>query len=363
MRSFDVIVIGGGAIGLSLSLELERGGASVAVVERSEPGREASHAAGGMLADLDPHTPAKLRPLAHAAARMYPEFVQSLKNESGLPIDFRRHGTIYFPALGDPEPQGDKVRKLSPTVVSEIEPGLAMRENAWYLPENCVDPRHLTAALAAVARLHGIEIVTGSTVVEVETERGRVRGVRTERTLYRCKIAVNCAGAWASKIAHVRLPIRPVKGHMLSLVFPSETAGHPHAAEHPAIPNHVVRSAGCYVIPRSDGRVVIGSTVEESGFDKAVDSKIIQQLHHAACALFPRLAEARIHEAWTGLRPGTPDGLPLLGETSVGNYYACTGHFRDGILLAPSTARAMAQFINTGESTVNLDAFSPERFR
>jgi len=362
VKSFEVVIIGGGVIGLSLALELERKGSQVAVLERAEPGREASYAAGGMLADHDPHAPELLLPLAHSAAKMYPEWVESLERESGLHIDFRRHGTIYFPADGETFLDSAEVSRLSPEVVAEIEPSLEKREGAWHLPENCIDPRHLTAALSATARKRGIHVETGATAIEVETMHGRVYGVRTERGFHRCSIAVNCAGAWAGKIAPLSFAVRPVKGHMLALVFPVGTKEHPSAKRLAAVPIHVVRRGGCYVIPRSDGRIVVGSTVEEAGFDKTVDPGTIQRLLRAACELFPRLADARIHEAWTGLRPGTPDGLPLLGETSIRHYYACTGHFRDGILLAPSTAQAMAHLITTGNCPHALNRFSPERF-
>ena len=155
------------------------------------------------------------------------------------------------------------------------------------------------------------------------------------------------------QIKPLTIPTRPVKGHMLSLIFPE-------AAE--PVLTHVVRSRWCYILPRSTGKYVVGSTVEPAGFDKTVNSYKIKKLQEAAIRLVPRFADARMHEAWAGLRPGTPDNLPILGETSLRNYFACTGHYRDGILLAPISARVISQVVSGGTPEWDLRAFSPARF-
>jgi len=147
------------------------------------------------------------------------------------------------------------------------------------------------------------------------------------------------------------LPIRPVKGQMLCLVMPSRT-----------LLRHVIRSPEVYLIPRSDGRLLVGATVEEAGFDKRTDPNTIQRLHRAAIALVPKLADAKILEDWAGLRPGTPDALPILGATATPGYYVATGHFRDGILLAPITAEIMAAVMEGRQPDHNLAPFSPARF-
>ena len=356
MKSWDVVVIGGGIIGLSLSIELRKQGASVLVVERGQPGREASHAAGGMLVESGEETAGALQPLAAASARMYPGFVRELQVESGLHVDLREEGTIVFQTSEDTrERKGCATTgpaKLLPAQLAELEPGLAEHDGpAFYVKERSVDPRGLTAAALAAAKHVGVDISSGEEVTAVSIENGRASGIKTTKTSFLVPKVVNCAGAWSGQIAPHAFPTRPVKGQMLCLLSPSRGQL-----------KHVLRSPEVYLIPRSDGRILIGATVEEAGFDKRTDVATIQRLHRAAIALVPELRNAKILEDWAGLRPGTPDGLPILGTTGTPGYYVATGHFRDGILLAPITARVMAQVIQEKASDFNLDPFSWARF-
>jgi glycine oxidase len=356
VKNWDVIVIGGGIIGLSLSIELRKKGASVLVVERGEPGREASHAAGGMLADCTIETPAALQPLATASARIYPEFVYELQVESGLYVDLRDQGTIVFPP---PERVYERpgfavadLAKLLPSPLAELEPALAdFNRPAFYLTERSVDPRALTAAALQAAKRRGVDFSSGDTVTAVNLSDGRISGVVTKKTTFRAAKVVNCAGAWSGQIAPHAFPTRPVKGQMLCLISPSRS-----------LLRHVIRAPEVYLIPRSDGRILVGATLEEVGFDKRTDIATIQRLHRAAVALVPELRNAKILEDWAGLRPGTPDQLPILGATSTPGYYVATGHFRDGILLAPITAQVMAEIIAGTECRYDLKPFSPARF-
>ena len=356
MKSWDVIVIGGGIIGLSLAIELRKNGASVLVVERGEPGREASHAAGGMLVECSLETPKALQALAAASAQMYPEFVHELQVESGLRVDLRDQGTIVFaPAEHVHQRPGftlEDLLKLLPAPLAELEPALAdFKQPAFYLKERSVDPRGLTAAALGAAKHRGVDISSGEEVTAVNLSNGRACGIATKKTSYLAAKIVNCAGAWSGQIAPQAFPTRPVKGQMLCLLSPSR-----------GLVKHVLRSPEVYVIPRSDGRILVGATVEEAGFDKRTDVATIQRLRRAAIALVPALRDAKILEDWAGLRPGTPDALPILGATSTPGYYVATGHFRDGILLAPITARVMAQVIEEKIPDFNPDAFSPARF-
>jgi glycine oxidase len=351
VKTWDVIIIGGGIIGLSLSIALRKRGASVLVVERGEPGREASHAAGGMLVDCPLETPQALQALASASARMYPEFAHELEIESDMKVDLRDHGTIL--SLSDE--RAGYAASFPKADVSILEPALAegtLRVPAIYLRERSVDPRALTAAAVQTAKNRGVDFSSGDEVTAVHQSEGRVTGVTTVKTSFAAHNVVNCAGAWAGSIAPITLPTRPVKGQMLCLVMPSRS-----------LLQHVVRSPKVYLIPRSDGRLLIGATVEEAGFDKRTVPATIQNQHHAALELMPKLREAKILEDWAGLRPGTPDGLPILGESEVPGYYVATGHFRDGILLAPITAQVMAQVISGETPAQGLSAFSPQRFR
>jgi len=361
--------VGAGIVGLSLALELNKQGLRVLVVEKGEPGREASWAAGGMLADFPLEMPPGLRELATASARMYPEFVRELEDGSGLKIDLRSVGTLVLFRV-ETGPFGsaqDKLRPASapayalPGPLAELEPTLRAADatspqfTALYAQERCVDPRHLTSAAIAAARHRGVEFSSGEQVLAVEVANGKASGARTRKTQFAAGLVVNCAGAWAGQIPPHPFPTRPVKGQMLCVAIPEK-----------GLVRHVVRTSGwtpdVYLIPRSDGRLVIGATQEEAGFDKQTLPETIQKLRQAAINLVPKLAEARILEAWAGLRPGTPDNLPILGSTPTPGYFVATGHFRDGILLAPVTAKLMAQTILGQKPEFDLEAFGAERF-
>ena len=344
-------MVGGGVIGLSLAWELRKRGASVLVVERGELGGEASSAAGGMLAWCDPHLPEAARGLASASRECYGEFVGEIEETSGLGVDLRKFGTIM---LDDGEPGAflAESRKLSGAELAAMEPGLRVgsRDAQWW-PEWSVDPRRLMACLSAACRTRGVTAETGVAVTDVIAERRRVVGVRSANNEFQAGAVVNCAGAWAGKIAcgvaPLPSPTRPVKGQMLAVGGGGSQL------------LHVVRAPEVYLIPRSDGSVVVGATVEEVGFNKETHPEAIERLRAAAVALVPELGSVR--EVWAGLRPGSVDGLPIIGETSLPGYFVAGGHFRDGILLAPATAKVMAGLV-LGEGS-GLEALSPRRFR
>jgi glycine oxidase len=351
MKNWDVIVIGGGIIGLSLSIELRKRGASVLVVERGEPGREASHAAGGMLVDCQLETPATLQPLATASARMYPEFVHELEVESGVKVDLRDEGTILFPSAAHASHPALQAPEL-PAPLKVLEPALAPSNRpVFYLKERSVDPRALAAAALQAAKRRGVDFSSGDEVTAVDASNGGINRVTTKKTSFRAPKVVNCAGAWSGQIGPHAFPTRPVKGQMLCLIMQPRN-----------LLKHVIRAPEVYLIPRSDGRLLVGATVEEAGFDKRTVPATIKRLHQAALALVPKLADARILEDWAGLRPGTPDALPILGPTATPGYYVATGHFRDGILLAPITAQVMADVITGTGCPYDLTPFSPARF-
>ncbi len=354
VKTWDVIIVGGGIIGLSLSIALRKLGASVLVVERGEPGREASHAAAGMLVDCPLETPPPLQPLATASARMYPEFVHELQDESGMDVDLRDQGTIHFPSDEQlREHPGLERDSPLPAPLAELEPALVHAEGtAIYLKERSVDPRALTSAALKAARHRGVAVSSGTVATAVLQSNGGVAGVITDKTAYSAAAVVNCAGAWAGRLPPHQFPTRPVKGQMLSLV------GTPHN-----VLRHVVRAHEVYLVPRSDGRILVGATVEEAGYDKRIDPDAIQHMHQAAIHLLPALRQARVLEAWAGLRPCSPDNLPILGETETSGYFVATGHFRDGILLAPITAHLMAQVVTGGKTEHDISRFSPSRFQ
>ena len=354
VKTWDVIIVGGGIIGLSLSIALRKRGAKVLVIERGEPGREASHAAAGMLADCTLETPAALQPLATASARMYPEFVHELQDESGMDVDLRDQGALLFPPPEHiHERPGFATASLLPSSLAELEPALAEPSRpAIYLKERSVDTRALVAAALKAAKHRGVDVASGTAVISVLLSEGRLTGVRTAKTTYGAPVVVNCAGAWAGLIPPYPFPTRPVKGQMLSVVDEAHS-----------LLRHVIRSPEVYLVPRSDGRILIGATVEEAGYDKRTDADTIQCMHQAAIRMVPALSGARVLEAWAGLRPGTPDDLPILGATATPGYFVAAGHFRDGILLAPVTAHVMAQVVTGVKPEYDLSAFLPARFQ
>jgi glycine oxidase len=379
VKSWDVVIVGAGIIGLTLAIELRKNGLRVLIVERGEPGREASYAAAGMLAGSGEEIPAELAALAAESARMYPEFVHELEDESGLKVDLREQGTIVVSSDGR---LPGSAELLSPQRLRSIEPAVEIASGnlplvpreargqapprrpplqnqrephhhqeivVGYLSERSVDPRALVAAALKAAKHRQIDISSGSEVKGLLVEGGRVNGVKTEKTGYFADLVVNCAGAWAGSIAPYEFPVRPVKGQMLAVV------------DAPRL-QHVVRSKQFYLVPRSDGRQVIGSTLEDVGFNKQTDAGTLRRLFEAAVEVVPGLAGARRHEAWAGLRPGTPDGLPILGEAAISGYFAATGHYRDGILLAPITAQAMTELLLGRAVRHDLSAFGAGRF-
>src|ERR1041384_4625364 len=263
VKTWDVIVVGGGIIGMSLAISLRKRGTSVLILEKGEPGREASHAAAGMLADHGDEFPAALASLARASAQMYPEFVHELQDESGIKVDLRDAGTILVHD-GTPESHG-----VLPVPLSELEPALDTGGRpSSYLKERSVNPRLLFAAALKAAKHREVDISSGSEVTEILISDGRACGVKTNKTTYHGAALGNCAGAWAGQLPPIALPAHPVKGQILSVI------GGPML-------RHVVRAPEIYLVPRSDGPIVIGATLEDAGYDKRVLPDTIQRLLEA----------------------------------------------------------------------------------
>ncbi|MGC2744572.1 MAG: glycine oxidase ThiO [Candidatus Angelobacter sp.] len=341
MKSWDVIIAGAGIIGVSLALELRQRGASVLVLDRAEPGSEASSAAAGMLAAADPETPEALRPLALESARMFPVFVQKLESTANIQVDFRRTGTI---ALLHENAAPREYRILSVAELQRLEPSIrAYGNSAYFVQEDSVDPHLLMQVGLAAARNLGVGIRAHTAVTEIRARENAVTVV-AGADIFSASSAVDCRGAWSAP------PVRPRKGQML------------YVQPRSGVLQHVLRAPDVYVVPRSSGKILIGATVEDVGFDKSVDPSTIQQLLNAAANYIPGVASDPITQSWAGLRPGTPDDLPIIGPTDMPHVFVATGHFRNGILLAPITARIMAEMVQGRASPLDIRAFSPDRF-
>jgi glycine oxidase len=352
VKTWDAIIAGGGIIGLSLALELRRRGADVLVLDRGEPGREASSAAAGMLAAADPGTPVELRLFAAESARLYPEFVEKLQAASGISVDFRRQGTVVF--LESPVcPPGHT--RLSVDELKQLEPALQLGgHSAFFLQEDSVDPDLLSQASVKAVRNAGVEIRSHTAVQQMSSQNGNIE-VTTQAERFVARVAVNCQGAWAGA------PVRPRKGQMCYLQPQNPKSLKPGLLK-PGLLSHVVRAPEAYLVPRSSGKILVGATLEDAGFDKFVEAEMVEKLHRAAAVLIPELAAAPVVQSWAGLRPGTPDDLPIMGETETQGIFVSGGHFRNGILLAPVATKVMADLIMGRPSEIDISPFSPARF-
>jgi glycine oxidase len=354
-RGFDVVVVGGGVIGLSCAWRLARRGARVAVLERGEPGGAATRVAAGMLApvgELSFGEP-ELLELTLAAARLYPGFVAELEEASDARTGYEQLGALHVALDRDEAAQLRRVHDLQrsleleaewlpPRRCRDLEPGLtpSFHGGVFAAGEAAVDPRALTSALLGALRAEGVEVLTGSEVVDGIFEGERLNGVRTrDRKLY-AESVVLANGAWAGSTAwlpeHARPRVRPVKGQVLEL---RRRDGEPPS-------RHILASERVYLVPRGDGRLIVGATVEEMGFDSAVTAAGVHELLREAYRLLPDVAEMELVDAVAGLRPGTPDNLPLVGPGAVDGLVLATGHFRNGILLAPLAAEAVADLLS-----------------
>jgi glycine oxidase len=367
--SADVVIIGGGIIGLSIARELARRGVrDVTLMERGELGQEASWAAGGILApQVEADKANEFFQLACASRNRYPTFAKALSAETGIDVELDKTGTLYLGFNADDEHEmrrryewqtreglqlewllTEEARRLEPNISDQVQCALLFPNDFQ------VENRRLVKALIAANEKVGVKLVTNCAVRSLRVENKRTVGVETSEGFVAAGVIVAAAGAWTSQLMPEQpssdLKIEPVRGQMVCF-------------EAPQIVRHVIYSSRGYLVPRRDGRLLAGSTSEHAGFDKRVTDDGVKSITAMAVEIAPSLKDLPVDDSWAGFRPHAADDLPVLGpdEEVEGLFYA-TGHYRNGILLAPITAELIADSIVTGVQSSLLKRFSPNRF-
>ena len=366
-----VVIIGAGVVGLGIGWRLA-GRAGVAIFDRGRAGGGASHAAAGMLAACCEAEPGEeaLVALGRESQARWPAFAEELMRASGIDVELRDEGTLVLALTTDD--QGEIAHRLefqrqldlplgwlSATATRAREPHLAGKiAGALFSPQDHqVDNRKLTQALRIAAESAGVIIHEHRPVKEIVVQGGRAKGVALEDGMVvAADIVVLAAGAWSRGIGGLppdrRPPVRPVKGQMLALRMDASAP----------LLSHVLWAPGAYLVPRRDGRLIVGATVEEKGFDETITAGGLLTLLEAAWRAVPAVEELPVEEVWVGHRPGSPDDAPILGHGPLEGLFYATGHHRNGILLAPMTADAMARLILDDTVAPAIRPFGLERF-
>ena len=367
----DILIVGGGVIGLSIARELNRRGATkICVVDAGVCGGEASWAAGGMLspqAEVD--ETGSFFDLCSRSRDLYPSFAEDLLEETGVDIELDRAGTLY---LAFAEDDSQKVREryarqkaagltvelLDAQSVRSAEPFIShdVREALFFAGDWQVDNRKLCAVLRRYCEAHGIEILENTPVTEVLTEKGKAIGVKAGSETLTAAEVVIAAGAWTSQIIigprAMQVDVEPVLGQMIA--FRGEKR----------LFQRVMYCREGYIVPRRDGRVLAGSTTEKTGFERKTTETAADALFSMASRIAPGLGDLKIDGHWCGFRPRAADGFPVIGRIEgIGGLFIATAHYRNGILLAPVTASVAADAILTGKHSAEMDVFGPGRFR
>jgi glycine oxidase len=374
VKVFDIAIIGGGIIGSSIAFELAAEKLDVVLLDREEPGRGASWAAAGMLSPA-PDSPEALPlvPLAKESLQLYPQFIGRIEEASEPFLHFVSNGALHIFAgslaeidrdkmVSDFQRLGIEIEPVSLEAARKMESSISPNAHAaaWLPRESTVDPRSLMDAILSALRHRDVEIRAGCAVTSLSRQGGTCTGVTAGGEGVNAKSVIVAAGCHSASLAGENVvennwlsryaPTRPVRGQMLAL----------HSNEFRL--HRVLRSDRGYLVPRHDGRIVAGSTLEDVGFDKSLTAGGIRKILEAATELAPKIADAQIVESWAGLRPGTPDDLPIIGPTDVEGLFIATGHYRNGILLAPVTAKIVRHWIRNGQMPASTEIFSPLRF-
>lgn len=341
MAHADFLIAGAGVIGLSIALELDRRGASVVVLDSGRAARQTSAAAAGTLAVEDRHNPAALHALSARSALLYTDYLARISVAAGERVDFQTSASLEECDADSPFALADP-REVVPQLAAVVPP-------FRLLDERSVDPRQLGEALRSAVLHTRIDLREHTALERVQMLGSTVR-VETSAGAMEAKTVIDCMGSWSPA------QVAPRRGQMLSVLAPEG-----FNLRHP------VRGQQVYIVPRTQGpdrgKLIIGSTMEDAGFDVSVKAQTIVDLNARAVRMMPALAEAKFVESWAGLRPYTADLLPILGALEAQpRYILATGHFRNGILLAPVTAEVIGQLVSGETPSIDLSPFSPGRF-
>ncbi|MDZ7752607.1 MAG: glycine oxidase ThiO [Gammaproteobacteria bacterium] len=343
--AFDIVVAGGGISGLLVARELRAAGLAVCIVERGEVGAEASWAGGGILSPLYPwRYDAAVTALARWGQARYAALCREWQEQSGVDPEYQASGLLMLdedevtPALVWAPAAGAEVDGLDRPELAALAPEVQPpgRSAAWMPAVGQVRNPRLVRALEGAVEAMGVVVRTGEAVEGLLGSRGRVDGVVTAAGRIRAGAVVVTTGAWASRLLEpfLTVAIKPVRGQMLLYRAASDTVG------------PMVLAGGRYVIPRRDGRVLVGSTLEDAGFDKRTTAAARADLEAAARAIVPALGDHPVEHHWAGLRPGSPDGVPYIGPVpGTEGLYVNAGHYRNGIVLGPAAARLLADLV------------------
>jgi glycine oxidase len=367
MKSYDAVVAGGGLIGASIALEFASAGLKVGVFDAQKPGREASWASAGMISPApESAATAALLPLSLASVRLYPEFLRRVEELSGKRVGYRKEGALEI-YLKDPGPNeisetleqylkaGLRAEPLSSEQACALEPAITAEIRAAILrhDEASLDNRIFTEATLEAAQRQGAEIYSGNGAKALWMEGNVCKGLQVETGRVEARWTIVAAGCFSARIegAAPYAPVVPAKGQMMALRCDAVKIKRDLWCDH------------MYLVPREDGRIIAGATIEYEGFDRSVTAAGMRKILNGAVALVPGLEKARIEETWAGLRPDSPDHLPILGTTDKQGLLIATGHFRSGILLAPVTANLIREWVTTQKVSLEWAPFSPMRFR
>ncbi|MEK7248621.1 MAG: glycine oxidase ThiO [Chloroflexota bacterium] len=357
-----VIVVGGGVIGCSIALYLQKARAQVVLLERGGIGGEASGAAAGMLiAPIEDAGNRQFDELRRASLAMYPTLIREVQRLSGVDVEYKRQGMIrtartedFARKLKSLVRRREGVECVDADVLRELEPALdpTLLGAAYSESDADLNPGMLTKALAGAAKKLGADVRTETMLTGFLGRGAFVEGVRTNVGDVRGDAVVLAAGPWTEPLSQrlgMRLPTPPVRGQMLA--YRSNSL------------RHAIWGEDGYLVPKARGMIFAGATVEDVGFRKTTTARALAGLRRMASSLVPVLGVAEVVSTWAGLRPGSPDGLPVIGRfPGKDNVYLATGHFRNGVLLAPITGSLVADLVLTGRADRRLRPFSPGRF-